>query len=1260
MFTEPVTLWTEDAASRPEPRPKSGKKRKSDDMSTGALVKLDNHGRSPQKENKRERANSEDFVDIDDMITLPRQPAVANTGIDREGPLQPSIEPPKPDDGFEEEHSVTETISRVETRTRKSISRVPSIGNFSARASGPEGTAALPSIGLHSNMRTPVTSTSREIVQVAASPALNPDNNSHSMGPSSTIEKRRNAGRERIIQDSDDDEVILEIEKQSSCSPIAVKNSPKVIDTSRSPRWNQIPAFDPKDHTMKDIKDPKRKAGSPLRPISRNLGIRQESVPSPFQRDSPSKVSLALELSQQNLSQQRPSSSLTLDEKKLVSFYLKQPSAITLYHQRVETLIAQNSIASMAYMDAGQIAPKNLVEERRELLDMNKAYVALESLGERHKNIMEEKRKLARKICELLDIGADTSMQEEESALLTGDIKSIENEIGQHLRASGAIKDGFGTGNDSADNPVASKANENRVPSPSGSSNIGSSSVVYQTQIPALLQHPAGDFLNRRSQEALPSKGDSKNRPQFETGSANQGYHASPSPVRWSAPAGLLIEQHPFQQGKLDGAAPDMRPKQPDFHHEPSPADYDFDGDDQLFDDLLQEAEAPGKQNQPRRKTPKEVEEDYGDCDDDDMVEFVQEVEHRHSLGGAAPSLPNQRFSLPSSKALPDPGKRGSPNKSKTMYSNVDPAHASMMNHPWSAEVKKALRERFGLRGFRQNQLEAINATLGGKDAFILMPTGGGKSLCYQLPAVVQSGKTKGITIVISPLLSLMSDQVDHLKDLHIQASLLNGEQAKGARDLVYDALRDPFPDQYIQVLYITPEMISKSESLLRLFDALHKKEKLARIVVDEAHCVSQWGHDFRPDYKELSKLRDRFPGVPFIALTATATQNVKADCIHNLGMKGCEEYKQSFNRPNLYYEIRSKKGKGATAEVLDNMAGLILQSYKGQTGIVYTLSRKGCEDLAEKLRAKGIKAHHFHASMDPIEKNAVQREWQAGKWQVVVATIAFGMGIDKSNVRFVIHHTLPKSLEGYYQETGRAGRDGKPSGCYLYYGYQDTAVLKRFIEEGEGGEDVKEGQRQMLRRMVQFCENRSDCRRADILAYFGEAFSKEDCHSSCDNCRSDSVFDALDVTDQAKAALEIVKGLHRENVTMPHVAEILKGVNSAKIKSQRHHELQGFGAAKALPRDEITRLLCRLIMENALGDHNLVNRGGFATSYLHVRRPSSMTSMADFCSLARTIATSLQVVGKLLYWLKYRSHERLARRQLPRRLSSHQVAQVL
>ena len=276
----------------------------------------------------------------------------------------------------------------------------------------------------------------------------------------------------------------------------------------------------------------------------------------------------------------------------------------------------------------------------------------------------------------------------------------------------------------------------------------------------------------------------------------------------------------------------------------------------------------------------------------------------------------------------------------------------------------------------------------------------------------------------------------------------------------------------------------------------------------------------------------------------------------------------------------------------------LIRSKYANQTGIIYTLSRKSCEQMAEKLRDEyKIKAHHYHASMTPAAKASVQRNWQNGTLKVVVATIAFGMGIDKPDVRFVIHHTIPKSLEGYYQETGRAGRDGKKSGCYLYYGYQDTAVLKDFIYQSEGSLEQKERQRQMLTSMVQYCENRCDCRRVQVLAYFGETFSTEECENSCDNCNSDAVFETIDFTTQARAAMNLVKRVQGQNVTLLHCVDILRGASSTKIKNMQHDSLQEFRAAKEMARGDVERLFYRLLMENALAEHNVINRSGFATN---------------------------------------------------------------
>ncbi|KAJ6028474.1 Bloom syndrome protein [Penicillium herquei] len=518
-------------------------------------------------------------------------------------------------------------------------------------------------------------------------------------------------------------------------------------------------------------------------------------------------------------------------------------------------------------------------------------------------------------------------------------------------------------------------------------------------------------------------------------------------------------------------------------------------------------------------------------------------------------------------------------------------------NHPWSHEVRTVLKDRFHLRGFRSNQLEAIDATLGGKDTFILMPTGGGKSLCYQLPSIVLSGKTRGVTIVVSPLLSLMEDQVYHLKQLNIKAFLMNGDTDKAERAWILDQLSNQGGDA-MELLYITPEMLSKNLTLIKAFEKLHRRNRIARLVIDEAHCVSQWGHDFRPDYKELGEVRARFPGVPVMALTATATENVKVDVMHNLKIRGCEVFLQSFNRPNLTYEVRPK---GKNDAVLANIAETIASSYRNQCGIVYCLSRKTCEDVAEKLRkVYSIKAAHYHAKMPTKDKAEVQKAWQMGKTHVIVATIAFGMGIDKPDVRFVFHHSIPKSLEGYYQETGRAGRDGRRSGCYLFYGYKDTTTLKRMIDKGEGSFEQKSRQKLMLRNVVQFCENRSDCRRVQVLAYFNEQFRREDCNKTCDNCKSDSKFEDHDFSEYASWAVKIVRHFRtlKENVTVLYCADVLRG-DLKRPKAPSHRQVPGYGKGAALDRGEVERMFYRLLGEDALAEDNVINGKDFAVQYI-------------------------------------------------------------
>lgn len=598
-------------------------------------------------------------------------------------------------------------------------------------------------------------------------------------------------------------------------------------------------------------------------------------------------------------------------------------------------------------------------------------------------------------------------------------------------------------------------------------------------------------------------------------------------------------------------------------------------------------------------------EDEYGEDDDVDMLEVAEEVENRNTRPYSNHDIERRDVLVKTSGNVSRPEAP----KAGPAFTHTVP-QSTQMQHVWSKDVKAALKDRFHLRGFRPNQLEAINATLAGKDAFVLMPTGGGKSLCYQLPAIVNSGKTQGVTIVISPLLSLMQDQVEHLQKLKIQALLVNSEVTAEYRRLVMNCLKEQQPHKFCQLLYITPEMISKSQAMVTAFRDLYKRRKLARIVIDEAHCVSQWGHDFRPDYKLLGEVRQQFPGVPVIALTATATENVKIDVIHNLGIKDCEIFSQSFNRPNLKYEVRSKtKAK----DVLDSMAKTINTSYKGQSGIIYCLSRKNCEDIATKLREQyDIMAHHYHAGMEAEEKKNVQRQWQAGAYKVIIATIAFGMGIDKPDVRFVIHHTIPKSLEGYYQETGRAGRDGKRSGCYLYYGYQDTSALKRMIDEGEGTWDQKERQRQMLRNVIQFCENKSDCRRVQVLNYFNESFNRENCKFSCDNCNSKSTFELQDFTELAVAAISMVKKIQDDQVTLLHCVDVFRGSKTKKITDLHHSELPEYGVGSNVDRGDVERIFYRLLSEDALSERNVMNKSGFANQYVHVSIDHSIELSAN------------------------------------------------
>ena len=644
-----------------------------------------------------------------------------------------------------------------------------------------------------------------------------------------------------------------------------------------------------------------------------------------------------------------------------------------------------------------------------------------------------------------------------------------------------------------------------------------------------------------------------------------------------------------------------------------------------LNDSDILEATNPGFSN--KMGTPPTRIDDDDEFDDDVMLDYAEDLENygfqqRQPSHHDALRPPLAQTSGNSQTKLVQKSPKSPKKKKRTPAKNDDANLEHLFRFAWSNDVKAALRDRFRLRGFRENQLQAINATLAGKDVFVLMPTGGGKSLCYQLPSLVRSGKTHGVTIVISPLLSLMEDQVQHLRKLGIQAFLINSETPLETRNGVMDGMREQNVEDYIQLLYVTPEMLAKSTSMINAFERLYRRQKLARLVIDEAHCVSQWGHDFRPDYKLIGDVRKRFPTVPVMALTATATENVKLDTVHNLGISGCEIFTSSFNRPNLYYEVRPKpKGK----EDVKHIAELIKDKYHRKCGIIYCLSRKNCETMAEALRKEHkIKAHHYHAGLEPQLKREIQRDWQAGVHHVIVATIAFGMGIDKPDVRFVIHHTIPKSLEGYYQETGRAGRDRLTSGCYLFYGYQDVSKLRRMIDDGEGDWEQKERQHQMLRRMAQYCDNKSDCRRVQVLRYFNENFDAEECEGKCDNCCSGSNFQSIDFTDYAQQAVILVGKLAVQKVTLLHCMDVFRGAATKKIVDNGHDELDEYAAGKDLDRGDIERLFYHLLTERAIVEDNHINKSGFANQYAGLGKHS-----ADFRSGRRKLHMQMRSTPK-------------------------------
>lgn len=511
----------------------------------------------------------------------------------------------------------------------------------------------------------------------------------------------------------------------------------------------------------------------------------------------------------------------------------------------------------------------------------------------------------------------------------------------------------------------------------------------------------------------------------------------------------------------------------------------------------------------------------------------------------------------------------------------------SNRDFPWTKKLEVNNKKVFGNHSFRPNQREVINATLSGHDVFVLMPTGGGKSLTYQLPALI----CPGITLVISPLVSLIQDQIMHLLQVNIPAAYLSSnmewtEQQDILRELNSDGSKYKF-------LYVTPEKVAKSDVLLRHLQSLHARELLSRIVIDEAHCISQWGHDFRPDYQGLGILKQKFPTVPVLALTATATMSVKEDVVQALGLANCIIFRQSFNRPNLRYTVIPK-----TKKCLEDIGNFIKNNHFDQCGIIYCLSRMDCEKVAEKLQEYGHKAAFYHGSMDGVQRANIQKQWSKDEINIICATVAFGMGINKPNVRFVIHHSLPKSIEGYHQECGRAGRDGLPSSCVLYYSYSDYIRVKHMISQGTveqspfgsgygrsnvaaSGRNLESNMENLLR-MVSYCENEVDCRRLLQLIHFGEKFESSNCRKTCDNCCKTQNSIEKDVTEVAKQLVELVK-MTGQKFSSAHVLEVYRGSLSQYVKKHRHESLHLHGAGKRLAKGEASRVLRHLVTEDIL-----------------------------------------------------------------------------
>jgi ATP-dependent DNA helicase RecQ len=510
-----------------------------------------------------------------------------------------------------------------------------------------------------------------------------------------------------------------------------------------------------------------------------------------------------------------------------------------------------------------------------------------------------------------------------------------------------------------------------------------------------------------------------------------------------------------------------------------------------------------------------------------------------------------------------------------------------------SSELTQALKKYFGYDTFRGRQEEVVQSVLQRQDTFVIMPTGAGKSLCYQLPAVMM----EGTALVISPLIALMKNQVDQLQAFGIEAGFLNSSMNRGD----YEAVKQKVLSRQLKLLYVAPESLVKEE-----FIDFLKQSHVSFIAVDEAHCISEWGHDFRPEYRRIHEMVQQLGHVPVVALTATATPKVRLDIMHNLHIDAANVFTTSFNRHNLYYEIRPKGSQNhATTEIIR-----FIKENPNKSGIIYCLSRRRVEEIAELLNVNGIKAVPYHAGLDSHTRSRHQDMFLQEDIQVVVATIAFGMGIDKPDVRFVIHFDVPKSIESYYQETGRAGRDGLEGKCLLFYDFNDIVKLEKFMKDKSVSE--RESGRLLLYEMAAFAESGA-CRRKLMLHYFGEGFEVKECNRMCDNCRHPKK--TFDAQKEAKQALNAVKQVG-EKFGQTHVIGVLRGSNNQQIHLYEHEKLPIFGRGNHLNDREWKSVFSQLMINDYLvkdiNEYGVIKLGDKGRAFIKEPHKLELTQHQD------------------------------------------------